>query len=69
MRVKTSLEKVYQAFEASDQAETVVEMAPNKTSIEQCETHGLSSDPMRVRLIRVNLTSGTEVLVTNLLDE
>jgi hypothetical protein len=31
--------------------------------------YGLSSNPMRLRLIRVDLKSGTEVLVTNLLDE
>lgn len=69
MRVKTGLEKIYRAFEASGQTETVIEMAPNQSSIKQCQAHGLSADPIRLRLIRVNLKSGTEVLVTNLLDE
>lgn len=69
MRVKTGLEKVYGAFAASGQTEIVVEMVPNKSSTKQCQAQGLSTEPIRLRLIRVNLKSGTEVLVTNLLDE
>jgi Transposase DDE domain len=69
MRVKTGLEKIYGAFEASGQTEAVIEMPPNQSSIKQCQEQGLSSNPMRLRLIRVDLKSETEVLVTNLLDD
>ena len=69
MRAKTGLEKVYREFKQSGKSEAIIEMEPNQRSVGQCAEHGLSSSPIRLRLVRVDLPSETEVLVTNLLDE
>ncbi|MEM7018901.1 MAG: IS4 family transposase, partial [Pseudomonadota bacterium] len=68
MRAKTGLEKIYGEFSASGESERLVEIHPNKRSIRQCRQKGLPYKPIRLRLIRVELATEVEVLVTNLLD-
>lgn len=69
MRVKSNLEHIFRDFANSGQSQAIVEIKANKTSVIQCADKGLSSKPVRLRLIRVNLKKETEILVTNLLDE
>ena len=49
--------------------ERIVVLTPNTASAWQCREGHLPADPLRVRLIRVELESGeVEVLITSLLD-
>jgi hypothetical protein len=56
------------AFIASGQKEVVVTFSPNKPSIQTCLDRGLPIDPVKVRLVRVDLPGEVEVLITNLMD-
>jgi hypothetical protein len=48
----------------------VITLEPNQRSVEQCLGKGLPTQPLRLRLIRVELEDGeVEVLITNLMDE
>lgn len=69
MRVKSNLEKVYRNFKSSGQKEAIITLKPNKRSITQCEEKSLSINPLKLRLIRVDLKSETEILITNILDK
>ena len=57
------------AFVADGAKERIVVLTPNTASARQCREGHLPADPLRVRLIRVELESGeVEVLITSLLD-
>lgn len=68
MRAKVNRNLFCKAFVESGKAEQIITLPPNKFSIEQCRNKGLSAKPLTLRLIRVDLDSDVEVLITNLLD-
>jgi hypothetical protein len=50
-------------------AEQIVQLSPTDQATKECQARGLSTDPLTVRLIRVELDNGEiEVLITSLLD-
>ncbi len=69
MRAKTKLDSNIKAFLHSGQTQAVVTFSPNRLAECSCRERELPIDPIRLRLIRVELGSQTEVLMTNLLDE
>ena len=69
IRAKTNQSLLIKDFVKSGKREAVVTFTPNKPSIKTCEEKGLSTQPITLRLVRVNLPNETEVLVTNLMDE
>ena len=63
-RWKTVLE-----FLDSDLTEQVVTLSPPISSIQMCKDYGLDTEPITVRLMRIELDSGeVEVLITSLID-
>jgi len=68
MRVKSNLEKIYRDFKTSGKKETTITLQPNKKSVTQCIDKNLPPQPIRLRLIRVDLKSEIEILITNILD-
>lgn len=68
MRTKTQQDKVVKAFVASGKKEGIVTYYPNKPSIKQCHDKGLSSAPIKLRLVRIDLPNEVEVLITSLMD-
>ena len=69
IRARTSKELVIKNFIASGKKDAIVEFTPNKPSIKTCTEKGLSTKPIKLRLVRVNLKNQVEVLITNLLDQ
>lgn len=69
MRAKTHQSLLIKDFIDSGKKEAVVTFKPNKPSIETCKEKGLSTKPISLRLVRVDLPNEVEVLVTNLMDE
>ena len=69
IRAKTKQSLLIKDFVKSGKKEAVVTFEPNKPSIKTCEEKGLSTKPITLRLVRVDLPNETEVLVTNLMDE
>ena len=69
MRAKTKQSLLIKEFVASGKTEAIVTIEPNKSSIKTCEEKGLSTQSITLRLVRVDLPSEVEVLVTNLMDE
>jgi len=69
MRAKTNQSLLIKDFVKSKKRESIVTFEPNKPSIKTCEEKGLSTKPIRLRLVRVDLPNEVEVLVTNLMDE
>ncbi len=69
MRAKAKQSLLIKAFVASGKTEAIVTFEPNKSSIKTCEEKGLSTQAIRLRLVRVDLPNEVEVLVTNLMDE
>lgn len=58
------------AFVLSGKSSEIAEFPCIEKSLRRCRKDGLSTNPIKLRLIRVNLPSGTtEVLLTSLLDE
>jgi hypothetical protein len=56
-------------FVASGKPEQIVSLSPCPQAIRECRARGLPTDPIQVRLIRVELSTGEiEVLATSLLD-
>jgi hypothetical protein len=56
-------------FVASGRREQVLDLYPGATAKQECETHTLSTQPLKARLIRIELDRGeAEVLITSLLD-
>ncbi len=68
MRAKTNQCLIVKAFVKSNKKESIVTYMPNKTSIKTCEEKGLPTTAIKLRLVRVNLPGGVEVLITNLMD-
>ena len=68
-RLSVSEWKVAQAFVASGKAEQYGLLRPSYEARQKCQAYQLPTEPIRVRLIRVELASGeVEVLATTLLD-
>lgn len=62
--------KVVDEFLASGQREQIVTLEPCASAEKDCQTRGLSTQPITVRLLRIELDSGeVEVLITSLLDQ
>lgn len=68
MRAKVNRGIQFKAFEQSGAAEAVITIEANKISKLQCADKHLSSEPITLRLVRVELDNEVEVLITNLLD-
>lgn len=71
MRIQTKGRgKFIEDFVESGERETIVEVSCNtREARKKCEQLGLDTEPIRLRLIRIDLKSGeTEVLITSLLD-
>lgn len=69
MRAKTNQSLLIKEFVKSGKRESIVTFEPNKPSIKTCEEKGLSTAPITLRLVRVDLPNEVEVLVTNLMDK
>ena len=70
MRAKINRGLLYKQFAESGKAQAVITLKANQRSVEQCLEKGLPMQPLRLRLIRVELEDGeVEVLITNLMDE
>lgn len=68
-RVRHDFHAEVAAFMADGAKQRTVTLTPNRTSARQCRDYHLPADPLRVRLIRVELNNGeVEVLATSLLD-
>ena len=68
MRAKVNRNLFCKAFVESSEQEKIIRLEPNKTSVGQCRSRGLSAQPITIRLVRVDLDNEVEVLITNLLD-
>ncbi len=68
MRAKTNQCLQVKGFIKSNKKESIVTYSPNKSSIKTCKEKGLSTSSITLRLVRVDLPNGIEVLVTNLMD-
>lgn len=68
MRAKINRGKEFKRFADSGLREAMVTLSPGKEAIEKCQGKGLSTAPIRLRLVRVDLPEGVEVLITNLFD-
>jgi len=69
VRLTVSEWKAAQKFVLSGKAEQYVLLRPGYEAKKKCLARGLSTDPIRVRLVRVELSTGEiEVLATSLLD-
>jgi len=68
-RMKLSGWKVVEEFVASGKREQIVTLQPCATAIHECKERELSTTPLTIRLIRIELDRGeVEVLATSLLD-
>lgn len=69
VRMTVSEWKAVQKFVLSGEAEQYVLLQPGYEAKKKCVAHGLSTDPIRLRLVRIKLsTDEIEVLATSLLD-
>lgn len=69
IRAKTKQSLLIRDFVKSGKKEALVSFEPNKPSIKTCEEKGLSTKPITLRLVRVDLPNEVEVLVTSLTDQ
>lgn len=68
-RVSCTKWKVIRKFYHSGDKERIVKLYPTPQSVSKCTELGLDKDPIKVRLIRVELDTGeTEILITSLTD-
>jgi hypothetical protein len=68
-RLKLSGWKIVERFVASGLPEQIVTLQPSYAARKECQARELSTQPIRIRLIRVELADGEiEVLATSLLD-
>jgi hypothetical protein len=57
-------------FVESDQQETIISLHPSHASKKECIEMGLDTEPLKLRLIRIELDSGeVEVLITSLIND
>lgn len=68
LRARTGRDLVAKQFVESGASEATVTYTPNRNSRAYCEQFGLPTEPITLRLIRVDLPNEVEVLVTNLDD-
>jgi hypothetical protein len=68
IRAKTQESLAVKAFIKSNKREEIIEIEPNKTSIQTCLDRGLPTEAIKLRLVRVDLPNEVEVLITNLTD-
>lgn len=68
LRARTGRDLVAKQFVESGAPEATVTYTPNRTSRTHCEQFGLPTEPIMLRLIRVDLPNEVEVLITNLTD-
>ncbi len=69
MRAKTQQDNQVKPFIASGKKQAIITYYPNKPSERSCVEKGISTQPIKVRLIRIDLPNEVEVLVTSLLDD
>lgn len=68
-RVPVGVWGVVDEFVASGRKEQIVDLSPCALAIKECQTRNLPTDPIKVRLLRIDLDNGEiEVLITSLLD-
>lgn len=56
-------------FIASGMKDVVLDWYPSKSTKESCRKNNVDQEPMRVRLVLIELENETEILVTSLLDQ
>lgn len=62
--------KFIQAFLESGEKDAVLEWVPSPKTVENCKEHGIAPSPIKVRLVRIDLSGDeTEVLAISLLDK
>jgi hypothetical protein len=70
MHAKINRGLLYKQFTESGKAQTMITLEANKRSVEQGLEKGLPTQPLRLRLTRVELQdSEVEVVIINLMDE
>lgn len=69
MRLRTNQLKEAKTFIASGKKQAIVQLHSNVPSTKTCEQMNLPTSPVKLRLVRVELPSEVEVLITNLMDE
>ena len=68
-RIQRKRWKIVRHFYNSGKREKIISLPAPPTSIAQCKELGLDLNPLKLRLIRVELDTGeTEILITSLLD-
>jgi len=68
-RISETKWTVVRKFSRSGKTEQIIEVPPPLSSLEKCRELGLNVEPLRCRLIRIELPSGqTEILITSLLN-
>lgn len=68
-RISIKKWKIIREFISSDKQDQIISLEAPATSNAACQKYGLDLNPMKLRLIRVELNSGEpEVLITSLLD-
>lgn len=69
VRVSPAKWKIIKKFYLSGQSQKIVKVPVPINAVTKCKKLGLSTEPIKLRLIRVALDSGeTEILITSLLD-
>ncbi len=70
MRAKINQGLVFKQFVESGKAQAIITLEANKSSKEACQSRGLPTTALTLRLVRVDLDNNeVEVLITNLIDE
>ncbi len=68
IREKTNQSKYIQRFIEAGKQDEIIILKPNKYSVETCHKMGIKAKNLSFRLIRVDLKTGVEVLITSLTD-
>ncbi|MCK4710671.1 MAG: IS4 family transposase, partial [Gammaproteobacteria bacterium] len=68
MRVKADFNHEVKRFVASKKSQQIVTFVPTHHATLKCHEKGLSSQPVKVRLMRVRVKKSVYYLITNLLD-
>ncbi len=68
IRERSKQSGLIKSFIKSNKKETIVTLRPSKTAMQTCKERNLSSAPITLRLVRVDLKNEVEVLITNLVD-
>lgn len=69
MRINLNFSPAIEQFVGSGELERIIDLRPGSQARAECRRRGVSLEPVRVRLVRVELQTGeVEVLITSLLD-